>query len=401
MIILCIIFFVSLFLILHSYIFFPVSLKLIYKFFQSKSAPKEIEPQFPQVCIIMSVYNEEKVIEKKIKSIINSHYPAEKLSIYIGSDASSDGTNAIMRQWASQYPRFKFFEYSERRGKSSVLNDLLDEILKDYKPDPDIIYVFTDASVFLGEETIQTLIQNFNSKEIALADARIVPVSQLQGGISHSEKFYLGREADIKFMEGEIWGCMMGVFGGCFAVRSNFACKVPPQLVVDDFYITMRVLEQGGKAIYDNKAVCFEGIPDEMKEEFKRKKRISSGNFQNLLAFLHFLWSGPLSRWYCYVSHKVLRWMGPFFIIGMLASSFVLCMIGLWFFRWPFISLLILFLFFPLLDYFLFSLKIRIPMLRHIRYFVMMNIALFSGFINFSRGIRKSSWEPPKRMNDL
>ena len=398
-----ILFWVCTFLILHSYIFFPFILRLLYSLKQKNKTSKSTnsalipQPNIPTVACLISVYNEEKVIQKKIESLITGNYPLEKLDIYVGSDCSSDNTNTILKELEERYLNVKVFCFLQRRGKASVINDLLDQIESNQNEKKYSLYLFTDASVYLEKDTINKLVRHFENPEIALADAHIIPQGVQSAGISNSEKTYLNSEMKVKFLEGELWGMMMGVFGGCFMIRREMTHKLPSHFVVDDFYLSMKVLEQGGKAIYDMEADCYEGIPGEMREEFKRKLRISSGNYQNLACFKHFLLSGPWQRAFCFFSHKVLRWIGPFLMIGMLLGSFVLAYSGLLLYLSIFLSLAGIMFIIPLLDKFLLRMNIHISYLRHINYFFNMNFALFLGFIRYCKGIQSGTWEPPKR----
>jgi hypothetical protein len=146
-------------------------------------------------------------------------------------------------------------------------------------------------------------------------------------------------------------------------------------------------------------AVCHEGIPGELKEEFKRKVRISSGNFQSLKEFSSFIFSPPLTRAYVFISHKVIRWIGPFLLLMIWIISLILSV----YLSYPesiFFSLLFsVFLIIPALDWLFSKIDVHFTFFRAIRYFLSMNIALLFGFVKYLRGIKHSIWEPPKRNN--
>jgi hypothetical protein len=99
------------------------------------------------------------------------------------------------------------------------------------------------------------------------------------------KKAYISREVLIKQHESILWGTMMGPFGGCFAIRSELYEPVPKNFLVDDFYINMKVLEKGYQCINNLNALVFEDISNNLSDEFKRKVRISTGNFQICNAF--------------------------------------------------------------------------------------------------------------------
>lgn len=389
-------FWTSLLLFIHSYIFYPFLVLVLSKFKKQKTDYSDPD-EWPQISTITSVYNESAIVSQKIKSLLNSDYPKDKLKIFVGSDASSDNSNQLILNLAKQNENIYFSDFPMRRGKAKVINDLMDSA-REFTQSHDHIFVFTDANVILEKSTLKELVKPFSNQKIGLVDSRIFPVDIQNDGISKSENTYIGIESKLKYAEGNLWGVMMGAFGGCFAIRSELTRKVPHNFLMDDFYISMGVLDQNKKCISNPAAVCTEAIPNKIQEEFKRKTRISSGNFQNLVAYSHFLWQGPLIRWFAFISHKVLRWVGPFFMIVMLLTSLILS-IHSTFYLMLFAFIFTAFAVIPILDYILETLKIHFKLFRNIRYFVIMNIALLKGFSNYIQGIKSSSWQPPIRNN--
>ena len=391
-------FILSLILFLHSYLFYPISLEII-NFFKRKKNPKHEtdEHGLPIISCITSVYNESSIIESKLISLLESDYPKDKLNVFVGSDCSADGSDEIIHKLTHIYSNLNFFPFKQRRGKASVINDLLDEALKKNPNSPDHIILYNDANVILCRDTIKKLIRNFQDKDIVLVDSRIIPENLRKDGISKSEDKYMNLEIRIKNLEGEIWGAMMGAFGGCFSIRSNFTTKVPVNFLMDDFYISMSAMQMGGKCINDLDAVCYEGIPNQIQEEFRRKTRISAGNFQNLTVYYNFLISRPVSRAYAFFSHKVLRWIGPFLLISIWLSA-----LGLAYsipdpYLYVFYIINIFYFVLPIADWILSKIHVHVKVLRGIRYFILMNFALLNGFIKFIKGIQNSAWQPPKR----
>lgn len=358
-------------------------------------APEDL----PVVSCITSVYNEADIIERKVQSVLNSKYPIDKIKLFIGSDASDDGSNELINALKNKYSTIYFFSYTSRRGKTNVINDLIEEAYNVTPQSKDHIILFTDANVILNSETISVLISEFANPAVAVVDSRIIQKNLRSDGISVAESQYMSLETKLKFLEGKLLGCMMGAFGGCFAIRSNYLQKIPNHLIVDDFYITMRAMIQNGICLLNPNATCIEGIPNQMHEEFKRKSRISIGNFQNLAIFWDRLFRKPLSLAYAFFSHKFLRWIGPFLFLGMLFSSFGLWILGSKHFGLINLFLCVLFFGLPILDYVLQHFGIHLRPLRAIRYFFYMNLALLNGFIIYVSGKQLVTWQPPKRSN--
>ena len=387
----------SMLALLHSYIFYPLLLRLLSI---GKSANHLIYTQpeeFPFVSVIMSVYNEEAVIRQKLDSLIQLNYPKEKLKIYIGSDCSSDATNEIVENYAKEHSQIQFSPFTKRQGKPGVVNQLT-EIAAKHKPlTNDHIFLVTDASVILESATLKHLVKHFKNPDIVIVDANMTHTGMKSEGISKSEDQYISSEVLLKNREGLIWGKMIGPFGGCYTIRSSYFSKVPDNFLVDDFYVTMRVFERNGHAINELEAICHEPVSHDIKEEYRRKSRISAGNFQNMLTFKHLWWPPFKTLNFAFFSHKILRWLGPFFLLFIAIGTGILYLAGNIGFGYLFLCLTFGVVAVFLLDLLFNAIGIFIMPLRSVRYFLIMNLALFEGFIKFLKGIKSNAWEPPKR----
>ena len=199
----------------------------------------------------------------------------------------------------------------------------------------------------------------------------------------------------LKFLEGKTWGAMMGAFGACYAMRADLFEPVPANFIVDDFFLTMKVLDKKKSAIMETNAICYEDVSQDAGQEFRRKVRISTGNFQNLKTFAPLLWPPWKGLAFSFFSHKVLRWNGPAFI----ALAYVSCAALAYsnpFYYWLWLVQTALFLV-PLCDYLLKQLGIHITFIRLIAYFYLMNLALLIGLFKFLKGVKTNVWEPTKR----
>ncbi len=397
-----IVFWVSVFLILYTYIIFPFLLFLNKKQKNRFDNLYTINDNLPKISILISIYNEELVISEKIESIIKSDYPVDKIEIIIGSDCSDDRSNEIVEQYCEKYNFIHFKKFDKRQGKPSVINQI-------QKNSTGEILILTDANVIFDKRTIYELVKYFKDDSIGLVDSQMINKGIVSNGISVQESSYISREVKIKSKESQIWGTMMGPFGGCYAIRKNLYAEVPKNFLVDDFYINMKIFEQGYKAINCVNAVVYEDVSNNLKDEFRRKKRIATGNFQNLNTFKHLLWAGIgiksnkisyLKKYslfglsFSFFSHKVVRWLVPFFMILILISGAFL--LNLKFYLFSYLSYLAL-LFLPIIDYFLKKIKVHLSLLRFTTHFLSMNLALLLGFIKFITGVKSGVWNPTKR----
>lgn len=392
-----IIFWLCLGSVVYTYLLYPLLLRWLGRG-RSIAPPVPGEAAgWPRISVLMSVYNEERVIRRKLESLVEVDYPKDKLAAFIGSDCSNDGTDAIVGDFASRYPFIHFYPFEKRQGKPGVVNQLARLATARWPAEPGHLFLMTDASVMLDSLVLQKLARHFGDPRVGLADTRLVHTGMQEAGISRAENQYISSEVRLKYLEGLVWGRTIGPFGACYAVRSNRFSEVPPAYLVDDFYIAMKVLEQGDKALLDLEALCFEPVSHEIGEEYRRKARISAGNFQNLLTFSHLWWPPFRALNFAFFSHKVLRWMAPFAIILMLLCAGLLALQGNLIFLpvfWVLVGGLVLA---PLLDKLLKKWDINILPLRGAHYFIMMNLALLEGFFKFIKGIRSNVWEPTKR----
>jgi cellulose synthase/poly-beta-1,6-N-acetylglucosamine synthase-like glycosyltransferase len=387
MLLLEILFWTVFLLIAHSYIFYPLFTQLYGRKLKNNSLVYTKEEELPMLSILMAAHNEEAVIQEKIESILNSDYPTSKIEILIGSDCSTDKTNAIIEQFAKNNSQFQFFEFSNRTGKIGIVNFL-------YKKATGNILLLTDANVILEKNTLFELVKHFKNPEISLVDSFMKHRNLKVDGISNQESSYISNEVNTKHAEGKIWGSLMGPFGGCFAIRKEDFKPVPNNFLVDDFYTCMQVLQTKKKCISDENAIVLEDVSNNLKAEFNRKIRISAGNFQNLSKFwtLLFRFNGTA---FAFFSHKVLRWLTPFFILYILLVFPFLLEIkeNYWYF-----GLFLLIMFAALgFDFVLKKLNIHLSILRYLTHFTTMNIALFLGFFRYLKGIQTSVWEPTQR----
>lgn len=390
MIVLQIIFWICLGLVFYSYLLFPLVLHLLAgkKGIHASSFSSN---ELPLISLLIAAYNEEKVIGEKIRTVLESAYPPEKLEILVGSDASTDQTNLILQKLLEGNPSLQLFLFDERQGKPEIINQLAGKARGE-------ILVISDANVLLETTTLVELARYFKEESIGLVDSRLISTGIKRGGISRQEKFYTSREVTIKHHESVLWGSMMGPFGGCYAVRKSLYRPVPSHFLVDDFFINMTVLKQGARCISNMGAIVSEDVSNNPREEFRRKKRISAGNFQNLIRFRSLIFKGGSGIGFCFISHKVIRWIVPFLALITLSISIILAGSFLLYLILALLQLMMLLI--PVIDHLLRKIRIQSIPLRFISHFVLMNLALLAGFFRYLGGIEDNVWQPTSRKQD-
>lgn len=383
-----ILFWIAVCSLIHSYLLFPLLLFIMGRSEKTISITYQPDDRLPFVSVLMAVHNEETVIIEKLRTSFHTDYPEDRFELLVGSDDSSDKTNEILKIYANDNPSLRYFIYSRRRGKPSVINDLRKEARGE-------ILILTDANVFFRNNTIFHLVRHFKDSNIGLVGANIVNTHRDTNGISIQECTFLSREIKIKYYEGKIWGTMIGAEGGCYAVRNELYTPVPKGFAVDDFFVTMKVLEKKYRCIIDMDAVCSEEASNDLGEAFRRKVRISSGNYRNLREFRRMLWPPFSGLSFSFFSHKLLRWLGPFFLIIIFLTN-----IPLWYhndFYHVIMILQLIILLMLILDFLLRKIRFHIVFLRFITHFYSMNLALLLGFIKYLKKAETDVWQPTRR----
>lgn len=386
--ILIILFWISIFLLFHSYVLYPLILKFLGRNKKENSQVYKPDDDLPFISIIIAAHNEERVIVEKIRSIYYTLYPFNKFEVIVGSDASTDGTNRICKVYTENYQGFKFFPFEKRQGKPAVVNQLVREARGE-------LLILTDAKVFFNMDTLFELVKHFKNKEIHIVGGSIQAKVQKKDGISFQEKAFMSREIQMKDLEGKIWGQTMGIYGAVYAIRKSSFYPVPENFSVDDFFISLKVLEKGHKVIMNTSAITNEEVPNLMKTEFKRKIRISSGNFQNTFYFFKLALKLWTSLSFVFFSHKIIRWIGPFILLFIITSLSILQKRSDFYFYLFILQNIMLII--PLIDTILRKLNIHIVLLRFITHFTAMNIALLFGFFKYLFGVKTNIWQPTKR----
>lgn len=374
----------------HSYVLFPVLLNVFSKGKKPNSVIfSSTDSDLPNVFLLMAVYNEEKVIRQKLESVFSTSYPLNKLHVYIGSDNSADKTNSIVQQFNS----VKFFNYEGRNGKPNVLNKLMLEVESKTNKSTDVL-LFTDANVFFDVNTIYEMVKHFKNESISLVGANILNKGLRKDGISFQETSYIQRENGIKYLEGLNWGTMMGAFGGGYALRADCWKPIPKKFIVDDFYLSMNVIAKNKCAILELNSICYEDVSNEIENEFNRKARMQAGNFQNLSVYWKQLFRFNAVS-FCFLSHKVIRWSGPFFLVLAFVANLFLIHLHV-FYQLTFLLQCFLLLS-PIADSVFKKINLHLSLLRFASYFIIMNLALAKGFFVFVKGVETNAWHRTER----
>ena len=381
------IFWLAVFLLIHAYLVYPFSLR-IFTWFKRK--PISDKSNFhPSISIIISAYNEEKVIAQRIENIQSLNYDFNRVELIIGSDCSSDRTNEILEKISREYSWIKIQLFSTRRGKASVLDDLVQ--LAKYE-----ILVFSDANTNFEKDALLKLVSAFNDEKVGGVCGRLVleePTDEFDK--SNRERLYWEYETQLKKMEGDL-GILIAANGGIYAIRKKLFVGFPKgEAITDDLYQTLGVLNQGYSFLYEFDAVAIEEVSKEIITEFRRKVRFAATNFQTLKYFKGLLFQKKIILSYALWSHKVIRWFVPLILIFIFVTNGLLISYNE-FYRILFFIQAGFYLS-AIVGFILNKLKINLSIFSIIYYYVFTNLALLIGLFKFLSKKHSYTWDSTPR----
>lgn len=339
----------------------------------------------PTVSMIISAYNEEKIIGDKIRNTLELDYPKNLLQIIVVSDASDDNTDLIVRGYA---PAVTLLRLQERSGKTSGLNAAVKQATGE-------IVVFSDANSLYKSDALRKLVRNFAdaSTGFVTGESQYKDIERSVSG--RTEGLYWKYEMGLKLFESKI-GSMVGADGAIYAIRRNLYEPLQPE-DINDFVNPLQIVAKGYRGIYEPEAVCYEETAGDLIQEFRRKRRIVNRSWRGLFKVKQVLnvFRFPIFSIQL-LSHKLLRWLVPFVLILFLIVNFCLSTSGpLYAFT---LALQIIVYGLALIGFCVKKYKSDLPaVFAFPLYFCIVNLASLLGIIDSMRGTTYVTWTPPKR----
>lgn len=381
--------FLSLFFLIYHYFLYPglvISLARVKQGWRvsRKVSPAVAESDLPMVSVVIAAYNEAAVIKEKINNSLALDYPRERLEIIVVSDGSDDGTECIVDEYAEQ--GVISLHQPERRGKTAALNRGVDFAHGE-------IIVFSDANNEFNRDAIRHLLAHFADPRVG----GVCGIKQIKAArereSSAGDSLYWAYESKIKQAESDI-ATITIADGEIFAIRKELFERLDESVINDDAEISYDIIKKGYRIVYERRARSFELASEKLMDDFHVKVRMVAGGFQTLARHWPAIFS--LTDWYSFsfVSHKLLRWLAPVFLLLTLAGSAIN-----W--REPLFQLLLLaqIAFYGLAWLGWWRLKrgelsgaLYVPF-----YFVVMNMAAFMGLVRHLSGSQSVNWRKAAR----
>lgn len=365
------------FLIIYPYVIFPAILYVLPK---NNIAMLKKLPEITNISLFIAAYNEEKVIKEKLNNSLALETANVNLEIIVASDGSNDATIAIVKKFENKYSNIKLLDFKERQGKVNVINRGLQFCKGE-------IILLSDANAMYNRECLQKILPHFQNEKCGCV-AGEKRVKAMKTDISKNEGLYWKLESKIKQLEAKV-KTVIGADGACYAIRKNLFCKLPKDTAVDDFLLSMKIVEQGYNIEYEPDAYSYEESGSSLKQELNRKIRIAAGNFYNLRYLKRFFAADLVS--FMFVSHKLLRWISPALflmfslVLTVLALESLTAMILLFFLMLTYISALINYKYKT-------NILLSDKLSRLITYFYLTVYAQLIGFIKYLSGKQKAIW---------
>ena len=382
------IFWVSFIGLLFVYFGYGLVVYVLNKFSGKKVQPLSIgESYLPEVAVLVAAYNEEEIIEQKIKNTLELNYPKGKLKIYVVADGSNDNTCGI----AEKFEQVKVLYRRERKGKSAAINRAVPLL---HEP----IVFFTDANVMLSADAVRLIVNRYADARVGGVSGEKVVMNDTRAGAASAEGAYWKYESWLKKEDARLYS-LVGAAGELFSIRTKLFKPVQEDTLLDDFMISMDIVRQGYKIDYEPEAFASETPSFNIQEEQVRKVRIAAGGIQSVIRNVDlcnpFVY-GIVSLQF--LIHRVSRWtITPVLIVTAFISNFLLLDEGM---LYSVLFLLqLLFHSAAFTGYYLNKKQIKVRALHLPFYFDFMHYCVVLGWFRYYNGKQKATWQKATRLS--
>jgi cellulose synthase/poly-beta-1,6-N-acetylglucosamine synthase-like glycosyltransferase len=365
----------------YAYLGYPLLLILADRFRRREVRRGACEPR---VTVIITAYNEERDLAAKLENTLALDYPREKLEVVVASDCSTDGTDDIVRTFAARGVRLH--RQPQRLGKTAAQNAAVELACGE-------VLLFSDATTFYRPDVLRAIVPNFADSSVGCVAGRLLYLDPAAEGsnVGRGARAYWDYEVFLKERESRV-NSLIGVSGCLYAVRR--AAYVPLyHEACSDFIIATKMVEQGLRAVYEPAAVCTEETNRRPGKELRMRVRVITQTISDLSR--HRAMLNPLRGGFYAVqllSHKVARYLVPFFLVAAFASAAWLAPRSL-FYAAAFAAQVCLYLA-AAASWALARAGVESRLLSLPQYFVLANVAAVIACYEYSRGERYASWEP-------
>ncbi len=397
-----ILFWATLLIVFYTYIGYGMLLYIIIRLERLlKGSPLQAampaDEDLPTMTLMICAYNEEDVVREKMENTLALDYPKDKLRIMWVTDGSNDHTNELL----AAYPEVDIVFSPERRGKTAALKHGLKELQTRY-------VAFTDANTMINASALREIARLFCDPMVGCVSGEKRVAARREGEMAaegandtmaaEGESLYWRYESTLKRWDSELYSAM-GAAGELYAIDPKLCRDVPDEALLDDFMLSMYVVQAGKRIAYTANAYALEYGSANIHEESKRKRRIAAGGLQSIWWLRSML--NPLRQplvTFQYVSHRVLRWsITPVSMVLLLLVNIALVAMGAGIFYTVMLILQTLFYLMALAGWIMNRLGQKNKLLYTAYYFVFMNFNVFRGMAYLKSHGKSGAWEKAKR----
>lgn len=393
MIFLILTFWILLFIVFYTYIGYGIFLFIVTRLKRLFRRKQDVytDDYEPEVTLFICAYNEKSFVNSKMKNSRELDYPLSKIHIIWVTDGSDDGTAEELMK----YNGVEIHHLPDRMGKINAMN-------RGMKFVKTPIVIFTDANTMLGKASVRNIVKHFSNPKVGcVSGEKRILMKEKDSAAGSGEGIYWKYESTLKKWDSELHS-VVGAAGELFAIRTLLYRYVEEDTLLDDFVISLRIAMDGYLIKYDPDAYAMESASANVKEELKRKIRISAGGIQSVIRLtplLNIFRYGILS--FQYISHRVLRWtLAPVSLMMLLPVNLVIALKhGILtpdfysVFFWLQVSMYLA----ALAGWYFENKKMRVRLLFVPYYFIIMNVSVFLGFRRYLTGKQSVVWERAER----
>jgi len=363
----CLFIFSSL-LLAYTFVGYPALLFLRARYRPRPVLRQEIEPE---ITFVIAAHNEERLIRRKLDNIFGSDYPEDKMEVIVVSDGSTDRTNEVLANYVDR--RLRTIILPKRKGKAVALNCAVEQASGE-------IVVFTDTRQLLERSAVRSMMSNFADPSVGCVSGALIlgNINEIAGISGEGLKW--GLENKIREWEG-LTNSVVGALGAFHAARHHLLVPLPEGTLLDDCFEPLNIVRRGYRTVFDHRARAWDDVVTTAPQEFRRKVRTLTGNYQ-LIRQVPWLLSPSNPILFEFVSHKLCRLILPLGFGGILIPTVFLP--G---------RLLHLFGYAQIAAYSFGTIALIVPNLGRLtpladiaRTVVIMNAAAIMAFVNFVRG---------------
>ena len=388
-----ILFWACLLIVFYTYIGYGILLYILIRLkrlFKGKPLKTALpsDGELPTMTLMICAYNEEDVVAEKMENTLALDYPKDKFRIMWVTDGSNDRTNELL----GAYPEVDVVFSPERKGKTAALKHGLRELQTRY-------VAFTDANTMINPGALREIARLFMDPTVGCVSGEKRVAARKKGEMAaEGEGLYWKYESTLKKWDSELYSTM-GAAGELYAIDPTLVREVPDEALLDDFMMSMYIVDDGRRIAYTPDAYAQEYGSANIHEESKRKRRIAAGGLQSIWWLRSMLnpFRQPIVA-FQYISHRVLRWsVTPVAMVLLLLFNIALVLMDAGTFYAVMLILQVLFYLMAFAGWLQNRYGHKNRLLYTAYYFVFMNLNVFRGMAYLRSHGKSGAWEKAKR----